>query len=111
MYAIELSQHAQHFLTKLDSHIKERIEQRLKRLGENPFPSDAKFVCRHEGEKVFRYRIGEYRALYKVKETQEVVLITKIDKRPRVYNKILSANISLSRDFLQKQYKGVNIIA
>ncbi|MBS3141827.1 type II toxin-antitoxin system RelE/ParE family toxin [Candidatus Woesearchaeota archaeon] len=88
MYAIELSQHAQHFLTKLDSHIKERIEQRLKRLGENPFPSDAKFVCRHEGEKVFRYRIGEYRALYKVKETQEVVLITKIDKRPRVYNKI-----------------------
>jgi len=55
----------------------------LKRLADNPIPSDAKFLGRHKGEKVFRYRIGDYRALYKVKE--KVVLIVKIDKRSRVY--------------------------
>ncbi len=88
MYSIELSQHAQKFLDKLDNHIRMRIEERLKRLGENPVPSDAKFICRADGDKVFRYRIGDYRALYKVRETERIVLIAKIDKRPRVYDKL-----------------------
>ncbi|HIH13988.1 MAG TPA: type II toxin-antitoxin system RelE/ParE family toxin [Nanoarchaeota archaeon] len=88
MFCVELSQHAQRFLNKLDAHIKLRIEERLKRLGENPVPSDVKFICRADGDKVFRYRIGDYRALYKVKETDKIVLIAKIDKRPRVYGRL-----------------------
>ena len=86
MYNVELSQRAQKFLDKLDKHIKERIENRLRKLKENPIPSDAKFIGRDNNEMVFRYRIGEYRALYKVKEIQKIILIAKIDKRPRVYN-------------------------
>ena len=35
---------------------------------------------------VFRYRIGKFGVLYKVKETQKVILVTKIDKRDRVYD-------------------------
>jgi len=84
---VELSQRAQKFLEKLDKHISKRIEQRLKRLEENPIPSDAKFIGRDNGDTVFRYRVGDYRALYKVKGKEEVVLIAKIDKRPRVYNR------------------------
>ena len=87
MYFVELSQSTQKFLNKLDKHIKNRIEERLKRLGENPFPSDSKFIGRFEGNKVFRYRMGGYRALYKVKEAEKIVLIAKIDKRPRVYDR------------------------
>ena len=85
MYSVELSQKSQKFLDKLDKHIKERIEDRLKNLTENPIPSDAKFICRENGDKIFRYRIGDYRALYKVREKESIVLVTKIDKRPRVY--------------------------
>lgn len=84
-YHVELSQNAQDFLNKLDLNIKERIEERLKKLGENPIPSDSKFICRENGEKIFRYRIGDYRALYKIKEEMKIVLITKIDKRPKIY--------------------------
>ncbi len=87
MYLIELSQRAQRFLDKLDFHIKERIENSLKRLENNPVPSDAKFIGRESGEKIFRYRIGDYRALYSLNETKKVVLIIKIDKRPRVYDR------------------------
>lgn len=54
---------------------------------DEPVPADAKFICRDNGEKVFRYRIGDYRALYKVKENEKVVLIAKIDKRPTVYDR------------------------
>ncbi len=87
MYEVHTSVWAQEFLDKLDEHIKNRIENRLKRLAENPIPSDCKFIGRDEqGDKIFRYRIGDYRALYKVKDQEKIVLIAKIDKRPRVYD-------------------------
>ncbi|MBI4983672.1 hypothetical protein HZC32_03440 [Candidatus Woesearchaeota archaeon] len=35
---------------------------------------------------MFRYRIGYYRALYRVKEDDKVVLVAKIDKRSRVHD-------------------------
>jgi|TARA_B100001964_G_C14024035_1_gene505200 mRNA interferase RelE/StbE len=87
VYAIDLSQKSQKFLDKLNEHIRKRIEERLKKLSEQPIPSDAKFIGRAEGDKVFRYRMGDFRALYKVKEKEKIVLIAKIDKRPRVYGR------------------------
>ena len=86
MYAVELSQQSQKFLEKLDTHVRERVEERLKRLAQEPIPSDAKFIYRDNNDKVFRYRIGDFRALYKVKDNEKIVLISKIDKRPRVYD-------------------------
>lgn len=86
MHFVELSVRAQEFLNKLNDDIKERIEKRLKNLENNPVPSDSKFICRDSGEMVFRYRIGNFRALYKVKETQKIVLVTKIEKRDKVYD-------------------------
>ena len=86
MYAVELSQNAQNFLNKLDNSIKQRIEQTLKRLENNPVPSDTKFIGRLEGDKIFRYRIGDFRVLYMLNESTQTILITKIDKRSRVYD-------------------------
>ncbi len=87
MYSVELSQRAQKFLNKLDKDIKNRIREKLKRLGKSPVPSDVKFICRIKKEKIFRYRIGDYRALYKLKDKEKIVLITKIEKRPRIYKR------------------------
>ena len=86
MYFVDLSQRAQKFLDKLDYNIKDRIEKALKKLEGNPVPSDAKFMGREDGEKIFRYRIGGYRALYSINENKGIVLVMKIDKRPRVYD-------------------------
>ena len=86
MYFVELSLKAQDFLEKLDKDSKERIEKRLKNLENNPIPSDTKFIGRDNNEMVFRYRIGKFRALYKVKEVQKIILVTKIDKRDKVYD-------------------------
>lgn len=86
MHFIELSVRAQEFLEKLDNKTKERIEKRLKNLENNPVPSDSKFIGRENNEMIFRYRIGKFRVLYKVKESQKIILITKIDKRDKVYD-------------------------
>ena len=88
MYQVHTSQKAEQFLKKLDQHIRIRIEERLKKLGENPVPSDVKFIGRdNQNEKIFRYRVGDFRALYKIKDVEKIVLVAKIDKRPRVYDR------------------------
>ena len=83
MYFIDFSQRAQKFLDNLDFHIKERIEDTSRRLENNPVPSDAKFIGRESGEKIFRYRIVDYRALYSINENKKIILVIKIDKRSR----------------------------
>ena len=87
MYSVELSQKADKLLKKLDKRLDERIRAKLRLLANNSVPSDAKFISRESGNKVFRIRIGDYRALYKLKEEKKVVLIAKVDKRPRVYSR------------------------
>ncbi len=87
MYSVELSQNAQKFLKKLNPEINERIKDRLRKLAVEPIPSDAKFICREMNNKIFRYRIGDFRALYKVKDKESIILIAKIDKRPRIYGR------------------------
>ena len=58
MYSVHTSQKTEQFLKKLDEHIRKRVEERLKRLAENPIPSDAKFIGRDDQhEKIFRYRM------------------------------------------------------
>jgi len=74
-------------LNKLSGVLSGRLKSKLKTLSENPVPSDAKFIGRIDGDKVFRIRIGDYRALYKFKEKNKTILVAKIDKRPRVYSK------------------------
>ena len=84
-HRVTKSRNAQRFLDKLLKQECSRIEDRLRRLQDNPVPQDAKFIGRDRSEEmVFRYRIGDYRALYKVKG--EIVLIVLIDKRSRVYD-------------------------
>lgn len=87
MYVVEESQRATKFLEKLDNHLRERIREGLRKLRDTPVPHDAKFIGRHQDDKVFRHRIGDYRALYKIKEQEKIVLVTKVDKRPRIYHR------------------------
>lgn len=87
MFSLKLAPRAQKFLDKLNKKLRERIENRLRKLKQDPVPTDAKFITRHNEDKVFRYRIGPYRALYKVKKSEGVILVTKIDKRPKIYRR------------------------
>ena len=87
MYSVEASKRTQKFLSSLDKTVRERVEERLRKLGEVPIPSDAKFIGRDNESKIFRYRIGDFRALYKVKDKEKIVLVAKLDKRPRIYHR------------------------
>ncbi len=85
MFSIEFSNQSKKFLKNLNAYILKRIIKKIERLKQSPIPSDVKFIGREKGDKVFRYRIGDYRALYKLKEKEKIILIIKIDKRTKVY--------------------------
>lgn len=73
------------FLEKLDTHIASRIIGKIEVLAANPVPSNAIAI---EGEHgVFRIRIGDYRALYRINYEAKRIIIIKLDKRSRVYDR------------------------
>jgi len=87
MYSVQLSTHVKKSLRKFDSFTNSRVLKKLQTLSENPFPKDAKFLGRDDGDKIFRVRIGFFRVLYSVDEDNLRILIFKIDKRSRVYHR------------------------
>lgn len=82
MFLIHYSNQAEKFLKKCEKIVSKRIITKIEKLSINPFPSNMKKL---KNKNVFRHRIGDYRALYLLKEKEKIILITKIGKRPRVY--------------------------
>jgi len=50
---------------------------------DNLVPHNAKTIIGKHG--VFRIRIGDYRALYRIDYQKNKIVIFKLDKRPKVY--------------------------
>jgi len=84
-YSLFLEKQVIKFLSKLDVQTKTRIFNKLKELELEPVPHDAKRLVNVK-EKVFRIRIGTYRALYRL-ENDKLVIVFLIDKRSKVYKK------------------------
>ncbi len=82
-YEVRLSKRADRELLSLESVIKERIISRLEELSEDPFPRGVAKLQGREG--VYRVRVGNYRILYEVFNSNRLVLVEKIDHRSRVY--------------------------
>ena len=87
LFPAEFSTKANLYIKKLDDLTKRRIKEKIDKLEEDPFPKDVKRVEDYKGEKVFRVRIGNQRILYLVRYNPNRLIITKIDKRSRVYDR------------------------
>jgi len=82
----EFTASASKYIRKLDTITKRRIEDRVNKLEENPFPQDIERVGMFENELLFRVRVGDQRILYIVRKNQNKLIIVKVDKRSRVYD-------------------------
>ena len=84
MFDLKLSNVAKRFLVKCDKVLYERLVIKLKDLQHNPFPSDVKRV-KGRVEKIFRVRVGDYRILYLVIKEKNLLFVSDIDKRSKIY--------------------------
>lgn len=73
------------FIKKLDKYIAERILDKINEIfkQQSPVPHNAKTIVGKHG--VFRIRIGDYRALYRIDYESKMIIIFKLDKRPNIY--------------------------
>ncbi len=93
MYDLKLTRKAQKFYEKAETSLARRLNQCFEQLREDPYNSSSVKALRGNFEGCFRYRIGEYRVIYKVDEVeitdsdgkQEIITILLIAHRRDIY--------------------------
>jgi len=82
-FCIKLHPKVAKFLKKCDKKLEERIKNKLRLLKVDPFI----FLEHYEGEKVYKLRIGDYRALIDVDTSEKKVFVRVLDHRRRIYKR------------------------
>ena len=83
MYSIKWNPRVIEYLEKLPEDILSRIAKKIEQIKENPFH----YLEHYEGDKVYKLRIGDYRALIDVDLNNRVLYIQVIDLRSRIYKR------------------------
>ena len=82
MYSIELTEISKNFLKKLAKKEAELILKKLYSIRDNPF----RFLKRLQGEKLWRLRIADYRAILDVIISANRIIVVRIGHRKNVYD-------------------------
>lgn len=82
-YAVELTKSAEKELLRLQSREQVKISKALLDLQENPRPHGHKKLKGKDG--LFRIRIGDYRAIYTIKDNILLVLVFDIGHQKDIY--------------------------
>ncbi len=82
MYSIQIEKNAEEFLKKLQKKDAEVILNKIYLLRENPF----RYLKRLQGEKLWRLRVGDYRAIVDVIISMNKIIVIRIGHRKNVYN-------------------------
>ncbi|MFA5993180.1 MAG: type II toxin-antitoxin system RelE/ParE family toxin [Candidatus Pacearchaeota archaeon] len=82
MFQIELTETAKSFLKKLQKNDAELVLNKLDSIKENPY----RFLKRLQGEKLWRLRIADYRAIVDVIVSANRIIVVRIGHRRNVYN-------------------------
>jgi mRNA interferase RelE/StbE len=82
-FEVILSEESQKFLKKCDKSTKDRILDRLENLREDPRigkPLTANLTG------LWSLRIGDYRAIYQIKDNELIVVVIKVGHRKNIYD-------------------------
>ncbi len=82
MYSIQIEKNAEDFLKKLQKKDAEIILNKIYSIRENPF----RFLKRLQGEKLWRLRIGDYRAIVDVIISLNKIIVLRIGHRKNIYD-------------------------
>ena len=82
MFQIEFTETAKDFFKKLQKKDAEIILNKIYSIRENPY----RFLKRLQGEKLWRLRIGDYRAKVDVIVSMNKIIVIRIGHRKNVYD-------------------------
>jgi mRNA interferase RelE/StbE len=84
-YDVALTSSAERELRRLSGQLIARIMPRLETLASNPRPSGCKKL--RGGDDEWRIRVGDYRVVYTIDDTELRVEVTRIRHRSEVYER------------------------
>jgi mRNA interferase RelE/StbE len=82
MFQVELTETSKDFLKKLQKKDAQIILNKIHSIKENPY----RFLKRLQGEKLWRLRIGDYRAVVDVIVSMNKIIVVRISHRKNVYD-------------------------
>ncbi len=82
MFQVKLTETAKKFLKKLPKKDTEVILKKIYSIRENPY----RFFKRLKGDKLWRLRIGDYRAIIDVIISMNKIIVVRIGNRKNVYD-------------------------
>lgn len=87
MYQLLLSESAQRFYERADSPLQRRLDRCFERLQADPHrhPNIKRLTGPLSGS--FRYRVGDYRVVYRIEDDDRVVIVLIIAHRSEVYER------------------------
>lgn len=85
-YEIVFKPAAQRDLKKLSQESQKRILKGIMILAENPRIQGVEKLARYEN--LFRFRVGDFRVIFEIHETEIVILIVRIGDRKEIYRLI-----------------------
>ncbi len=83
MYSIEWDTRAIKELEAFERNERKKILERVAKLGANPRPPGCKKL--HDKQSAFRIRVGDYRVIYQIRDSQLLVLVVRVGNRRDVY--------------------------
>jgi mRNA interferase RelE/StbE len=84
-YRLVIQQSAAKALQQIDKPLRKRIASAIEALATDPRPPGVTPVIKEPG--AFRIRVGDYRVLFEINDSELIVLVVKIAHRSTVYKR------------------------
>jgi mRNA interferase RelE/StbE len=82
-YRIEFAPRADREFRALERSTQVKLSRRIDALAENPRPQGIKKLAGEED--LYRFRVGDYRVIYQIREKSLLVLVVRVGHRADVY--------------------------
>lgn len=86
MYEVRLANQAASYVRRLDTPSQKRILARLRQIANDPYGANTKLLTGAEKQRASR--VGGWRIVYSVDETERVVRVSDIAPRGEIYRRL-----------------------
>lgn len=86
MYNVELSRDAKRFFERAAATLQRRLDKCFDQLKTNPRDAASAKPLGGNLKGIYRYRVGDYRVIYRVDDEHQLVFVLKIAHRSAAYD-------------------------
>lgn len=87
VYKIQFSKEAVKFIEKCDQKTKDRIKKCVEKISLSPYTGKNIKKLKGMSYQLYRYRLGNIRIIYMIKEEKALIIVVTIGNRGDVYKK------------------------